>query len=70
MEATHTDTPAELVFPPQVPFSWTLRSARARRLEAAKPHRVESRAREAASELIVEIERYLGFVSEARKPLS
>ena len=36
MAATYSQTPAELVFPPQVPFSWTLRSARARRLEAAK----------------------------------
>jgi hypothetical protein len=28
------DTPPELVFPPQYPFSWTLRGARARRLRA------------------------------------
>ena len=34
MEATRSETPPELVFPPQVPFSWTLRGARARRLKA------------------------------------
>jgi hypothetical protein len=33
MEATHSKTPPELVFPPQVPFSWTLRGAWARRLK-------------------------------------
>ena len=32
MDNAHSDTPPELVFPPQVPFSWTLRGARAARL--------------------------------------
>lgn len=36
MEATYPQTPAELVFPPQVPFSWTLRWARARRSEGVR----------------------------------
>ncbi len=40
MNATHAPTPADLVFPPQVPFSWTLRSAaRARRSEAPTTER-------------------------------
>lgn len=34
MEATRSLTPPELVFAPQVPFSWTLRGARSRRLRA------------------------------------
>ena len=33
-EATYSDTPPELIFPPQYPFSWTLRGACARRLRA------------------------------------
>jgi hypothetical protein len=32
MDNAHLETPPELVFPPQVPFSWTLRGARAARL--------------------------------------
>jgi hypothetical protein len=28
----YADTPPELIFPPQCPFSWTLRGARAQRL--------------------------------------
>jgi hypothetical protein len=36
MEATHLSTPPELVFPPQVPFSGTLRGARAKRLRAER----------------------------------
>jgi hypothetical protein len=39
MDNAHSDTPPELVFPPQVPFSWTLRGARAARLSAGKPRR-------------------------------
>lgn len=39
MNATHAQTPAELVFPPQVPFSWTRRWARAHRSEAARTER-------------------------------
>ena len=36
MSTTYAETPAELVFPPQVPFSWTLRWARKHRLDRAK----------------------------------
>ena len=36
MEATYAETPPELVFPAQAAFSWTLRSARARRAKASK----------------------------------
>jgi len=32
MDNAHSETPPELIFPPQVPFSWTLRGARAARL--------------------------------------
>ena len=39
MDNAHSDTPAELVFPPQVPFSWTLRGARAARLAANQARR-------------------------------
>jgi len=35
MEATYSQ-PAEPIFPPQAPFSWTLRSARAHRSERTK----------------------------------
>jgi hypothetical protein len=35
-EAAYPDTPPELIFPPQYPFSWTLRGARAQRLRAKK----------------------------------
>jgi hypothetical protein len=35
-EAAHADTPPELIFPPQYPFSWTLRGARAQRLRAKR----------------------------------
>jgi hypothetical protein len=31
VEAVYPDTPPELIFPPQYPFSWTLRGARAQR---------------------------------------
>jgi hypothetical protein len=31
MEATFSPKPSELIFPPQAPFSWTLRWARQRR---------------------------------------
>lgn len=33
MEFTHAQTPPELIFPPQAPFSWTLRWARTHRSE-------------------------------------
>jgi hypothetical protein len=33
-DTVYRDTPPELIFPPQYPFSWTLRGARARRLRA------------------------------------
>jgi hypothetical protein len=33
-EAPYRDTPPELIFPPQYPFSWTLRGARHQRLRA------------------------------------
>ena len=36
MQSIYEETPIELVFPPQVPFSWTLRGARARRLRAQR----------------------------------
>jgi hypothetical protein len=36
-EAAHRDTPPELIFPPQYPFSWTLRGARDQRLRAKTP---------------------------------
>ena len=39
MDNPHSDTPPELVFPPQVPFSWTLRGARAARLGASRARR-------------------------------
>jgi hypothetical protein len=32
MDNAHSETPPELVFPPQVAFSWTLRGARAARV--------------------------------------
>jgi hypothetical protein len=35
-EAAYPDTPPEFVFPPQYPFSWTLRGARAQRLRAKR----------------------------------
>jgi hypothetical protein len=34
VEAVHPDTPPELIIPPQYPFSWTLRGARAQRQRA------------------------------------
>jgi hypothetical protein len=34
MEAKSSHTPPELVFPPQVPFAWTLRGAHAAGLRA------------------------------------
>lgn len=34
MEATRSLTPPEVGFAPQVPFSWTLRGARSKRLRA------------------------------------
>lgn len=37
MEAISAETPPELVFPAQAAFSWTLRSAKARRAKASKP---------------------------------
>jgi hypothetical protein len=42
MEATRSETPPELVFPPQVPFSWTLRGARARRIKAEEARRIKA----------------------------
>ena len=36
MTKHESETPDELIFEPQVPFSWTLRSARARRLRATQ----------------------------------
>jgi hypothetical protein len=33
-EPVDEDTPSELIFPPQYPFSWTLRGARSQRLRA------------------------------------
>jgi hypothetical protein len=36
MNNGHAQTPPELVFAPQVPFSWTLRGARTRRLRLAE----------------------------------
>src|SRR5262245_57026562 len=39
MDNAHSEIPPELVFPPQVPFSWTLRGARAARLGASKARR-------------------------------
>ena len=33
MDTSYAQTPSELVFPTQAPFSWTLRWARARRLK-------------------------------------
>jgi hypothetical protein len=39
MDNAYSETPPELVFPPQVPFSWTLRGARAARLGAGRPRR-------------------------------
>jgi hypothetical protein len=52
-EATYPDTPRELIFPPQYPFSWTLRGARAQRLRAktASPitrYRIAGSARDAS----------------------
>ena len=37
MDLTHAQVPAELVFPPQAAFSWTLRWARAHRSGSAGP---------------------------------
>ena len=36
MRSADSETPAELIFPPQVPFSWTLRGARARRMNESR----------------------------------
>ena len=36
-QAEYLDTPPELIFPPQYPFSWTLRGARAQRLRTKTP---------------------------------
>jgi hypothetical protein len=36
MHSIYKETPIELVFPPQVPFIWTLRGAHARRLRAQR----------------------------------
>lgn len=36
MEATHAETPPELIFSPQMPFSWTRRWARAQRCRGAR----------------------------------
>ena len=36
VDAVDRETPPELVFPPQYPFSWTLRGARAQRLRARR----------------------------------
>jgi hypothetical protein len=36
MGSTYAETPPELIFPPQVPFSWTLRGAWARRMQAER----------------------------------
>ena len=36
MKATYSPQPSELIFPPQVPFSWTLRWARKHGAEKAK----------------------------------
>ncbi len=52
MEAAHPQTPRELVFPPQVTFSWTLRGARARRREhrastGTRAYRIAGCARDA-----------------------
>jgi hypothetical protein len=52
MEATRSLTPPEVVFAPQVPFSWTLRGARSKRLRAehvAPPvsYRIAGSARDA-----------------------
>jgi hypothetical protein len=48
MEATYSPEPSELIFPPQVPFSWTLRWARKHRAEktkvAARTYRIEGSA--------------------------
>jgi len=40
MDPTHAETDAELVFPPQASFSWTLRWARAHRSarQVTRPH--------------------------------
>ena len=46
MDTTFHQTPAELIFPPQAAFSWTLRWARTRREEAARARgRIGERAR-------------------------
>ena len=39
MDNAQSHTPPELVFPPQVPFSWTLRGAHAARLRAGRASR-------------------------------
>lgn len=39
MEATYTQTPPELVFPPQAAFSWTRRWARAQQSRGARTER-------------------------------
>jgi len=39
MDNADSNTPPELVFSPQVPFSWTLRGARAARLGAGRARR-------------------------------
>jgi hypothetical protein len=47
MEATYSPEPSEPIFPPQAPFSWTLRWARKRREreQAATPYRIAGLAR-------------------------
>jgi hypothetical protein len=48
MEATYSPEPSELIFPPQAPFSWTLRWAWKHRAErpkvAARTYRIEGSA--------------------------
>jgi len=51
-QAGYPDTPPELIFPPQYPFSWTLRGARSQRLRAKTPpaitrYRIVGSARDA-----------------------
>jgi hypothetical protein len=52
MEATDAETPPGPVFPPQVPFSWTLRGARAQRLKSERaPRSISYRIAGAAREV-------------------
>jgi hypothetical protein len=48
MEVTYTPESSDLIFPPQAPFSWTLRWARKRRdaeaKAAARTYRIEGLA--------------------------